>query len=111
MLNRYYVFGILSLVLIFTIFLNKPSSLIKKNNINEKELSAIKYFSKHYSNEMNRFKIEEEKIILQNSIVFFGDSITTNGDFINYFPKKLIVNRGIGSDVLYGMFKRVDEVN
>ena len=41
-------------------------------------------------------------------IVFFGDSITSNGDFQNHFAYQRIVNLGVSGDSLTGMRNRVE---
>lgn len=43
-------------------------------------------------------------------VVFIGDSITARGVYNEFFPDKLILNRGIGSDIDEGVYNRIDEV-
>lgn len=47
-----------------------------------------------------------EKGDITAEIVFFGDSITKNGDFKEYFPDKDIINIGLGGETLSGAIKR-----
>lgn len=43
-------------------------------------------------------------------IVFAGDSITAYGRFSEFFPEKVVLNRGIGSDTAEGLLNRLDEI-
>lgn len=43
-------------------------------------------------------------------IVFFGDSITRQSHFNQYFPDKVVCNLGLGSDKIAGMTERVDMI-
>ncbi len=51
-----------------------------------------------------------EKLDYDADIVFFGDSITCNGDFSRYFPDLKICNLGHGGDTLSGMINRISMV-
>jgi lysophospholipase L1-like esterase len=42
--------------------------------------------------------------------VFVGDSISDHGEFQEYFPKEVVLNRGIGEDETAGVLNRIDEV-
>lgn len=42
--------------------------------------------------------------------VFVGDSITDHGEFQEYFPEEVVLNRGIGEDETKGVLNRIDEV-
>lgn len=44
-------------------------------------------------------------------IVFFGDSITSGGNFQEHFPKRKIVNLGIPGDSLMSMKNRADMIS
>lgn len=43
-------------------------------------------------------------------IVFIGDSITDYGEFQEYFPDEVVLNRGIRNDVAKGVLNRIQEV-
>jgi len=45
----------------------------------------------------------------KGGIVFVGDSITQDYNVSEYFPGKLVYNRGIGGDTTVGLLKRLDE--
>ena len=45
-----------------------------------------------------------------DTIVFFGDSITADSNFEEYFPELTIVNLGVYGDTLEDMLARVDQV-
>lgn len=42
--------------------------------------------------------------------VFIGDSITDYGEFQEYFPDEVVLNRGIRNDVAKGVLDRIQEV-
>ena len=46
----------------------------------------------------------------ESKIVFFGDSITADSNFAEYFPDCTIVNLGVYGDTLTDLLARVDEV-
>lgn len=48
--------------------------------------------------------------IHENDIVFFGNSITDGGEFAELFGMPNIKNRGIRSDVITGLEKRVSQI-
>lgn len=48
--------------------------------------------------------------ITQNDIVFLGNSITDGGEFNELFKMENIKNRGIVSDIMPGVMKRLDQV-
>jgi lysophospholipase L1-like esterase len=45
-----------------------------------------------------------------NSVMFLGNSITRRGPWEELFPFMHTTNRGVGGDVLRGMYNRVDDV-
>lgn len=48
--------------------------------------------------------------VTENDIVFLGNSITDGGEFAELFGNPRIKNRGISSDVMEGVEKRLDQV-
>ena len=42
--------------------------------------------------------------------IFIGDSITDYGEFQEYFPNEVVLNRGIRNDVSKGVVNRINEV-
>ncbi|WP_255428494.1 GDSL-type esterase/lipase family protein [Sporosarcina psychrophila] len=44
------------------------------------------------------------------SKIFIGDSITDYGEFQEYFPNEVVLNRGIRNDVSKGVLNRIQEV-
>ncbi|MEK4711841.1 GDSL-type esterase/lipase family protein [Sporosarcina sp. FSL K6-5500] len=44
------------------------------------------------------------------SEIFIGDSITDYGEFQEYFPNEVVLNRGIRNDVSKGVLNRIQEV-
>ena len=43
-------------------------------------------------------------------IVFVGDSITARAEWQEYYPDKVVLNRGIDSDVAEGVYHRLDTI-
>lgn len=52
---------------------------------------------------------EQNKSIIPGGIVFVGDSITQDYPLTDFFPNKLVYNRGIGGDTTVGLLKRLNE--
>lgn len=76
---------------------------IIKINLLAVDYSRIKYESEQYIQSIKKFSIENVPL---NSVIFLGDSITANA---NFYSEKLI-NRGIHSDLTYGVYMRLNEV-
>lgn len=51
-----------------------------------------------------------EKMRMQADVVFYGNSITRNSDFRQFFPKISIANLGLGGDDLNGLLRRIPMV-
>lgn len=66
-------------------------------NADAPAIDWLTVFKVHYADRVRSFK--EQNAILQN-VVFVGDSITEGFDLAAYFPGHLVVNRGIGGDVI-----------
>jgi lysophospholipase L1-like esterase len=59
----------------------------------------------------NKKRALQESIPKQDSaIIMFGNSLTEQGLWWEYFPGKMILNRGIGGDILYGMIDRLPDI-
>ena len=43
-------------------------------------------------------------------IVFFGDSLTYNGDFASVYPNKVVCNLGLRGDTIKGLIDRLQQV-
>ncbi|MFS0575967.1 GDSL-type esterase/lipase family protein [Sporosarcina sp. 179-K 3D1 HS] len=52
----------------------------------------------------------ENSVVQQPDKVFIGDSITDYGEFQEYFPDEVVLNRGIRNDVAKGVLERIEEV-
>lgn len=85
---------------IFIIFF--ISSIIKLHLL-AVDYSKIKYEGEKYVQGIEKFSKEQ---IEPNSIIFLGDSITANAPFYS----KNLINRGINSDLTYGVLMRLDEI-
>jgi len=77
------------------------------------DLGAL--FKMHYTNRVRSF--QEQNLVYQN-VVLLGDSITEGFDVVKLFPRRRVLNRGIGADVIgnaladddnRGVLKRLDE--
>lgn len=51
--------------------------------------------------------LQESLPVQQGAIVMFGNSITEQGLWSEFFPKQKMQNRGIGGDKVYGMIDRM----
>lgn len=65
------------------------------------------YYSLHYRVRSLYFAVEPHR---SEPIVFFGDSMTDEGDWKSLFPGINLVNRGIGGDTTLGLLNRIDQV-
>ncbi len=70
-----------------------------------------------YAASSNADKYWEQKVslfnllpITENDIVFLGNSITDGGNFEELFEREDVKNRGIRSDAIPGVLKRLDQV-
>ncbi len=52
----------------------------------------------------------DEAVQFACDLAFFGDSITADSNFAEYFPDRTIVNLGVYGDTLTDLLARVDEV-
>lgn len=69
--------------------------------------SEYSYLSNpYYEAYLSAFKLSKENA----DIVFVGDSLTLGGIWQEYFPDEKILNRGIGSDTVEGIYQRMAEV-
>jgi len=48
--------------------------------------------------------------VTKADIIFIGDSITARGEWQEFYPDKVVLNRGIDSDVVEGVFNRLDTI-
>lgn len=73
------------------------------------------FFRMHYENRVRMFK--DQNLMFQH-VVLLGDSITEGFEVPKYFPGRLVLNRGIGADVIgnglpsddpRGVLKRLNE--
>ena len=60
-----------------------------------------------YDEKLNAFRSEAT---VPGQIVFLGNSITMGGDWKNLLKNSLVLNRGIGGDITYGVLQRLSEV-
>ena len=69
--------------------------------------SSPKKDAKYYATKKSVFEHSE---IQQPDKVFLGDIMTDYGEFQEYFPDEVVLNRGIRNDYSKGVLNRVDEV-
>jgi lysophospholipase L1-like esterase len=65
------------------------------------------YTNTYYSQKVSHFKLLS---IDSESIVFLGDSITDSGEWAELLPTYSVVNRGISSDITFGLLARLSEI-
>lgn len=61
----------------------------------------------YYSQKVAHFKTLPDP---ENEIIFLGDSITDSGEWSELFPNLTTKNRGISSDITFGVLARLEEV-
>lgn len=65
------------------------------------------YTNTYYSQKVAHFKTLPNP---ENEIIFLGDSITDTAEWSELFPNLITKNRGISSDITFGVLARLDEV-
>lgn len=65
------------------------------------------YTNTYYSQKVAHFRSLPDQ---ENEIIFLGDSITDSGEWSELFPNYRTKNRGISSDITFGVLARLDEV-
>lgn len=74
-------------------------------------VKQIEYRPTHSNNAVEAWATCLDQLNADADIVFYGDSITRQSNFIQYFPDKTICNLGLGSDTITGMTERVDMIS
>lgn len=100
------IFFILATIAFGMVFFreNYPQRIaVRMGWIDNDENREINYAVRGWNNTL-------EKLDYDADIVFFGDSITAQSDFREYFPEKKIVTLGYPGDNLLGMQERVEGV-
>lgn len=90
--------------LIFVLYRNNYFTILKQMA----STSAYDYKSNaQYTQRQTLFeKLPEKKA----DIVFIGDSITARCEWQEFFPERIVLNRGIDSDVTAGVLNRLDVI-
>ena len=86
------------------ILANLPTSFSQYNKANDHSYPEI---SPAHHNRVSEFNSLPEKT---HSVIFLGNSITRRGPWQELFPFLRISNRGVGGDVLKGMYNRLDDI-
>lgn len=73
-------------------------------------VKQITYQSTHSNIAVEAWATCLDQLNTDADIVFFGDSITRQSRFDQYFPDKIVCNLGLGSDKIAGMTERVDMI-
>ncbi|MBR3029595.1 MAG: hypothetical protein IKH93_00400 [Bacteroidales bacterium] len=83
---------------------NLPTTYKQYNRANDHSYPEI---SPAHHNRVSEFNSLPEKT---HSVIFLGNSITRRGPWQELFPFLRVSNRGVGGDVLKGMYNRLDDV-
>lgn len=112
MIKKYFITSYVILITLFSLLCIFKTDVIER--------AHDKFFYKYNQNmsisNNGRYKVYTDiwktfnSDYQQNKIVMFGDSITELGKWNEIFQRNDIVNRGIGSDTIFGMLNRTDEV-
>jgi lysophospholipase L1-like esterase len=86
--------------------------LYKKGGINfiKLQIKTLSSTSEYPSYYLQKKGIFESLTATNVEKVFVGDSITDHGEFQEYFPKSVVLNRGISNDKAGGVLNRIEEV-
>lgn len=93
--------------LLFLIITGLSFVKFDKVDAGAKKSNAAKRTGFHY---YERTTLFNELPIPPDSIVFLGDSLTFRTEWSELFPRKNVINRGIGSDTTEGVLDRLDSV-
>ncbi|AUT03588.1 G-D-S-L family lipolytic protein [Nostoc sp. CENA543] len=63
--------------------------------------------SAYYHHKTSQFEILSHS---NDNIIFLGDSLTDEGEWLELFNNPQIINRGIGGDTIEGVLNRIDKV-
>lgn len=70
-------------------------------------VNAVPYSYQDNAQYIQRESMFELSPVKKADIVFVGDSITARGEWQEFFPDKVVLNRGIDSDVTEGVYNRL----
>lgn len=77
----------------------------------EAQISSLAYDTTYQSAYyLQKISIHEMVKDSKNEIVFLGNSITDIGHWDEFFPKANVLNRGISSDITYGVLYRLHQI-
>jgi lysophospholipase L1-like esterase len=75
-----------------------------------KTVNAVPYSYADNAQYTQRETLFEASPSTHADIIFIGDSITARGEWQEFFPDKIVLNRGIDSDVTEGVYNRLDTI-
>lgn len=112
MLKKGYIVLIISL-LVNVLLLGTGSYVVR--NIGGLEFVKAKMQSTPSPNKDSAYYFTKKSIFEHSSIsnidkVFIGDSISDYGEFQEYFPSEVVMNRGIRNDRAEGVLNRIQEI-
>ena len=73
-------------------------------------VKAQPYSYKNNAQYVQRETLFEASPVDSADIIFVGDSITARGEWQEFFPDQVVLNRGIDSDVTEGVYNRLDTI-
>lgn len=90
-----------------SLFLLLISSIVSGVSVNAQSFTEYDttFTNTYYTQKVSQF---EQLNIKANSIVFLGDSITDMAEWAELLPKHSVINRGISSDITFGLLARLD---
>ena len=77
------------------------------DGINHAQAASMQKSAAYYFTKKSIFEHAE---LYDVDKIFIGDSMTDYGEFQEYFPDEVVLNRGIRNDVAKGVFHRIEEV-
>lgn len=100
-------------LLLNILFIGAGSYVVKKNggiDFVKTRMQAVPPPKKDANYYFTKKSVFENSLVEQPDKVFIGDSITDYGEFQEYFPDEVVLNRGIRNDVSKGVLDRIEEV-
>lgn len=95
------------------LFIGTGSFIVYKNggiNFLKNQVQAVSSTQEYPNYYLQKKDIFESLQSENDDKIFVGDSITDHGEFQEFFPNEVILNRGISRDNSKGVLNRIDEV-
>ena len=75
-----------------------------------RKVNSVPYSYSSNAQYTQRESMFEMSPVKKADIIFVGDSITARAEWQEYYPDRIVLNRGIDSDVTEGVYNRLDTI-